>query len=126
MARILVVDDSSSVRVTLEYCLQSAGHDVVLADGGSAGYRRACEGGIDLVLADVNMPGMDGVELCRALRSARAAACSPPPVLLMTGCPTSETLGHARVAGARGVLSKPFVIAELIETVNRHLATADC
>ncbi|MGH7995714.1 MAG: response regulator [Opitutaceae bacterium] len=119
MARILIIDDCLSVRITLDYCLRAAGHEIVLAENASAGMRRATEGGVDLVLADVNMPGMDGVAMCWAMRDV--PSLREIPILLMTGCPTQETLGRARAAGARAVLSKPFEMDELVKALRSHL-----
>lgn len=119
MARILVVDDCSDIRVSLRCGLKAAGHDIVLASDGSEGLRRAAEGDIDLVLADVNMPGMDGVAMCRAIRALPGRRSLP--VLLMTGCPGQHALGEAQAAGAGAVLRKPFVLEELATVLRSHL-----
>ncbi len=120
MARILVIDDSYSVRITLDYCLRAAGHDIILAEDGPEGLRLAAEKDVDLVLADVNMPGMNGVAVCRALKGH--PDLQSLPVLLMTGSPSREAVGQAAAAGAGEVLRKPFVIADLVGTLGRYLA----
>ena len=119
MACVLIVDDDLSVQLTLEFCLQDAGYSVMLAEDGPAGLRVAAEKQVDLILLDVNMPQMNGIAVCQALKAN--PALSHIPVVVMTSCPTRETVSHAIAAGALEVMSKPFELAQLYAIVARNL-----
>jgi CheY-like chemotaxis protein len=119
MTCILIVDDDLSVQLTLEFCLQDAGYSVMLAGDGPAGLRVAAEKQVDLILLDVNMPQMNGIAVCQALKAN--PALSHIPVVVMTSCATRETVSHAIAAGALEVMSKPFELAELYAIVSRNL-----
>ncbi len=119
MARILVVDDSASMRQVMTTCLPGLGHTVVVAPDGETALEMAETHAVDLVLLDFEMPGMNGLSLCEALKRDRARRHLP--VLMMTGRPTRELVARARQAGALAVLSKPFTWYELLELFSRHL-----
>ena len=70
MAKILLVDDDQNLREVVAYILGEAGHEVALAGGGEEGLRRFTADRPDLVLTDVRMPGLDGIELLRRIRAA--------------------------------------------------------
>jgi len=70
MAKILLVDDDQNLREVVAYILGEAGHEVVLAGGGEEGLQRFTANRPDLVLTDVRMPGLDGIELLRRIRAA--------------------------------------------------------
>ncbi len=72
-------------------------------------------------LIDVHMPGMNGIELCRALRKHGTASGGPTPVWLMTGAATAEVQKQTAEAGALAVLGKPFDMTELVERLNEQL-----
>lgn len=120
MARILIAEDDTAMRHFLAMALSRAGHEVeACADGLEA--MAALEGGddYDLLLADIVMPGMDGIEL-----SQKAAALRPGlKVMFITGF-AAVALGQ-RDSGAAGpqVLSKPFHLKDLVEQVETLLAT---
>ncbi len=124
MSCILVIDDSPTVRSTLQFCLQSSGFSVVTAADGKAGLAKLAEASPrpDLVLVDFNMPVLDGFGVCRAVRSNPAT--ERLPVVLMTGFATRDTHARARAAGFQDVVTKPFVIADLLTELRRHLAAA--
>ena len=117
MSHVLVIDDNRSVRLTLEYCVQHLGHTVVLAEDGRTGLSRAAESGVDLVLLDVDMPGMNGMAVCGAIRSN--PALQHLPVIMMTGCPTKDLMARAFAAGATEFLGKPFSIEQLQTAIAR-------
>jgi CheY-like chemotaxis protein len=116
MARILIVDDYPAILDVLEIMLTTAGHDVVRADDGAAGLAQASCAKPDLVILDIDMPEMDGVEACLELK--RNPTTMHIPVLLMTGRLSSELLQRARQAGALRVLSKPFFRVPLLGEIS--------
>jgi len=131
MSRILIIDDESDVRTAMARVLERAGHQVEVADSGEAGMRAFQMRGADLIVTDVIMPGLNGVELVKQLRDARfegriivisgggnlAAAGYQPGAIT-----TTAYLAAATKSGADAVLSKPFERQELVDLVNSLLA----
>jgi two-component system chemotaxis sensor kinase CheA len=103
-ARVLVVDDALTIRELQRSILERAGYAVVTAVGGEDALRRLGEGGIDLVLTDVEMPGMDGFELTRDIR--RSAAHSGLPVVILTSRTDERDRRRGLEAGADAYLVK--------------------
>ena len=120
MARILVIDDNPAVLQSLGFFLEAAGHTVFLAASGEAGLRCATGKPIDLVLLDIEMPGMSGFAICSAMRDD--ATLREVPVVMMTGRLLGEVTGPAKNAGARMVIGKPFDLELLHATIARNLA----
>ncbi|HET6583009.1 MAG TPA: sigma-54 dependent transcriptional regulator [Nannocystaceae bacterium] len=118
-ARVLVVDDESSMREFLAICLGRAGHDVVTASGGAEAIAQL-DDGFDLVVTDLTMPGVGGMDV---LRHAQSLA-EPPLVLMITAFATSETAIEALKLGAWDYLTKPFKIDEILVVVARALERA--
>ncbi|MDH4324435.1 MAG: response regulator [Betaproteobacteria bacterium] len=109
--RVLLIDDHALVRKGIEELLQSRGVQVVASVGsGEEGVRRARELPADLILLDVKMPGMSGIETLRALRAAGVRA----PVVMLTMSRDDADLGAALRAGARGYLLKDMEPEELV------------
>jgi len=117
MAKILVVDDSTSMRQMVKFALQTSGHEIVEAADGSAGLTAARQGTFDLVLTDVNMPIMNGIELAKELRKLPAFKFTPI-LMLTTESDTSKKM-EGKAAGVTGWIVKPFQPAKLISTVNK-------
>lgn len=120
MARILVIEDEESVLSLVTRILVSAGHEVDGARDGQEGMRLFEESAPDVVLTDINMPGMDGMEVIKAMRSARAEV----PIVAISGggmMPKELLLGSASLLGAVAVVAKPFEIADLLDAVDRAL-----
>ena len=82
MTKILAVDDSASMRQMVSFTLQGAGYEVVEACDGQDAFNKAKQGGVDLVLSDVNMPVMDGITLIKNLRSLPNYKFTP--ILMLT------------------------------------------
>jgi two-component system cell cycle response regulator len=120
MSKILIVDDNPSVLRSLEFVLLNEGHTVALASSAHAGLEIAAREKIDILLLDVDMPRMSGIDVCRKLQSD--PALRHLPVLIMTGRGSDEVVARAKSAGARGVLSKPFDLKELNEAIAQNLA----
>ncbi|MGP7999735.1 MAG: response regulator [Streptosporangiaceae bacterium] len=112
MARILVVDDEPDERFLVGRTLRKQGHDVTVAENGAAGLKEAQEQVPDLVVTDVMMPVMDGVEFIRRLRGDPATA----------GIPILAASGDTHLAGAAdAVLAKPYDDDRLVTVVNSLL-----
>jgi two-component system cell cycle response regulator CpdR len=118
MANILLAEDDESLRQFLAAALERAGHAVTAFGDGTAAYRCLCDETFDLLLSDIVMPGLDGIELAK-----RAADLYPAlKIMFITGFaavalnPASETPKHAKV------LSKPFHLRDLVQEVERMIA----
>jgi DNA-binding response OmpR family regulator len=118
MATILVVDDEPAIRAFVRAALQQANHRVLEAADGSSALRLAAVERPDLVLLDIALPHLSGIEVCRHLRRENATASTP--VLLLTGLPDRGDQDTAE-AGAQGYLAKPFSPAQLISLVDDAL-----
>lgn len=115
MAVILAIEDHDDVLTLISTVL--ARHQMLLAPDSTSGLRMAREMHPDLVLLDVGMPDVDGLEVCRALRQSTKTARIP--VLLVTA--RSEVVSNPelwRTAGANGALLKPFSPARLVQLVD--------
>jgi two-component system chemotaxis response regulator CheY len=119
MSRILAVDDSASMRNMVRMTLSAAGFDVVQAEDGAVALELARTSPFDLVLADLNMPRMNGVELIRALRAE--ATYRTVPILMLTTESSTDRKREGKAAGATGWIVKPFDPDQLIATIKRVL-----
>ena len=119
MAKILAVDDSASMRGMVAYTLRGAGHEVTEAENCQLALDAAAADGFDLVLADVNMPVMDGSSMVRELR-ARPSYKVVLIVMVTTELYTDKKM-EGKAAGATGWLVKPFDPEQLLATVKRVL-----
>jgi two-component system chemotaxis response regulator CheY len=119
MKTILAVDDSNSLRQMVVFTLKQAGYDVVEAADGNEALTRARSQSTDLVLTDVNMPGMDGITLVRELRTLPAYRFTP--ILVLTTEAGADKKQEGKVAGATGWITKPFSPNQLLSTVKRVL-----
>jgi DNA-binding NtrC family response regulator len=113
MSRILIIDDDEAVRSSLARTLRGAGHTVEAASSGEEGFELARGGAFDVLLSDVQMPGMSGLELLRKLREARVDST----FIVMTGFGTLDTAVEALRLGAVDFLQKPFFREELLNRI---------
>jgi DNA-binding response OmpR family regulator/cellulose synthase/poly-beta-1,6-N-acetylglucosamine synthase-like glycosyltransferase len=118
-ASLLVVDDEAQIRALLVIVLRRAGYDVTTAENALEALTRVDETHPDLVITDVSMPGMDGLELLRRMRSAPGTAGIP--VLLLTGRGAPQDVLEGLRAGADDYLTKPFRVPELLARVQARL-----
>ncbi len=118
MAHILIVDDDAGLRASLAEALTDLGHAAEEAPDGAAGLARIRRGGIDAVLLDLRMPGIDGLTVLRALSGEKA-----PPVAVLTAVPTAANTIEAMRLGAVDHLAKPVGRAALKTLIERMLAT---
>jgi two-component system response regulator MprA len=115
--QLLVVDDEPPMRTALKRALELGGFAVTLAADGSEGLESAAELRPDLVVLDVLMPGVDGLEVCRELR----AQGSRTPILMLTARDAIADRVEGLEAGADDYLVKPFALEELLARVRALL-----
>ncbi len=112
MAKVLTVDDSPSVRQVIRITLTPAGHTVVEAADGAEGLAKAQAERFDLVITDLNMPVMNGLEMIRALRAL--PAFTGVPIVFLTTESDDAVKQQAKAAGATGWITKPFKPEQLL------------
>jgi CheY-like chemotaxis protein len=117
-AKILLVDDSSTMLI-MEAMLLRSKYEVLKATGGPQALRIAAEQKPDLILLDVVMPTMDGLETCRLLRSMEASRSIP--IIMVTTRGEQKTMQAAYASGATDYLTKPINHKELLSKVAQHL-----
>jgi DNA-binding NtrC family response regulator len=117
-AGILVVEDDAAMREMLREALEDEGYAVETAPDGRAGVERVRRGGIDLVISDVKMPDLDGLDMLREIK-----AISPSPtVITVTAFGSIDTAIRAVKLGAFDYITKPFEVDQLILSVDKALA----
>ena len=119
---LLLADDSVTIQKVVGIAFASEDIDLVIVDNGDDAVARAKEVRPDAVLADVVMPGMNGYEVCEALKAD--PSLRHVPVLLLTGTFEAFDDERARAAGAAGHVAKPFEAQVLVERVHEILAAA--
>jgi putative two-component system response regulator len=117
---VLVIDDEDVVRMLVVEILESAGHEVIAAEGAERALGLLENSDFDLVVSDVVMPGLSGLELLEIVRQRRASL----PIVLVTGAGTYDTLSQALTRGAAGLVTKPFAHADLQAAVSDALDRA--
>ena len=116
---IMTVDDSRSVRQMVSFTLQQAGYEVLEAEDGSDALRKLNGGKVNMVITDLNMPNMNGIELTRALRAD--ANHKFVPIVLLTTESQEEKKQQGKAAGATGWIVKPFKPEQLLAVVKKVL-----
>jgi signal transduction histidine kinase/ActR/RegA family two-component response regulator len=116
--RVLVVDDVAPNRLVARILLEGAGHEVELAADGAEAVAAVQRGGFDLVLMDVHMPGVDGLEATRRIRALEGAA-RRVPIIALTADALPDQMERCHAAGMDGHLAKPLDRASLLAVVGR-------
>jgi excisionase family DNA binding protein len=116
-ANILVVDDEQIIRLLFKETLEELGHRVITADTGSEGLELVKQRDFDLVFLDLKMPGMNGANLFRQIKTIKPTL----PVTIITGYPESDMMAQALAQGPFGVMNKPFGESDIITAVNNFL-----
>jgi two-component system KDP operon response regulator KdpE len=122
--KILVVDDDMQMRRVLRSSLRANGYDVVAAASGEEAVAQFRRDSFDLVLLDLNLPGFDGLETCRTLRTH-----SRVPIIIVSVRDSQMDKASARRAGANSYITKPFGIEELlahISELNQKTTEPNC
>jgi two-component system chemotaxis response regulator CheY len=116
---ILVVDDSLSIREVVSFALQNEGFAVIKADNGKTALESLTGQNVDLVITDLHMPEMDGIELTKEIRKLNDF--SHTPILLLTTESQVSKKMEAKLAGATGWIVKPFEAERLISVIKKVL-----
>ncbi len=122
MRRILIADDEFNIRNILEFSLHAEGLDVIEAENGEQALQAALSEAPDLVILDVMMPGLGGVETCRRLKNDPRTAHIP--VILLTARSSGDDRREGLEAGAARYITKPFSPHKVVEAVQDLLGVA--
>lgn len=117
MKHILTVDDSASVRQMVSFTLRTAGYEVSEAVDGKDGLAKVDRAKFDLIITDLNMPNVDGIQLITALR--KLPGYSFVPILMLSTESQVEKKDAGRKAGATGWIVKPFNAGQLVAVVQK-------
>ncbi len=117
--KIMTVDDSASVRQMVSFTLKGAGYEVSEAQDGRDALNKLNGAGVQMVITDLNMPNMNGLELIKALRAK--PECKFMPIVFLTTESQAEKKSEAKAAGATGWIVKPFKPDQLLAVVKKVL-----
>jgi DNA-binding response OmpR family regulator len=120
MARVLLVEDDHDIAEPLGRALARDGYDVLTATDGRSAVLRALDEPLDLIILDVGLPELDGLEACRHVRDVHPAL----PILMLTARDAELDAVSGLDAGADDYVTKPFRLAELLARIRRMLARA--
>lgn len=116
---ILIVDDSQTVRQVLQLALADAGYEVIEAEDGFDALRKISGARVDMLITDLNMPNMDGLELIKKVREDSQHRFTP--IVMLTTESSEEKKKAGREAGASGWIVKPFKPEQLLKVVKMVL-----
>jgi CheY-like chemotaxis protein len=116
--KVLLVDDNRTNRLIGLKSLEALGAEAEIADGGEAAIAAAARGGYDLILMDVNMPGMDGMEATRRIRDLPQPQAAVPIVALTADVMTHHQAAY-HAAGMNGFVPKPFSPSQMLAEIVR-------
>ena len=114
---VLIVDDSESIREVVSFTLENAGYDLLIGIDGKDALKFLDGRVIDLLITDLHMPEMNGIELIREVR--KNDKYKRIPILFLTTESQKEKKMEAKAAGATGWIIKPFVPAKLLAALNK-------
>jgi DNA-binding response OmpR family regulator len=115
--RILIVEDERKIADTLKFGLNERGYNVDVAYDGNLGYRLFSANDYDIIILDINLPGMNGYDLCKAIRSKNQSV----PILMLTSMRALNDKIEGYNAGADDYMVKPFEFKELVLKINSLL-----
>ena len=117
MSHILTIDDDTDIRLLIKVLLESAGHTVAEAASGPEGLAYLASQGADYVLLDINMPGMNGWEVCRRIKAD--PAINQTPVIILTVRSALQDSEELARANPEGFVNKPFERSDLLAALTR-------
>lgn len=115
--KILAVDDSISIRKSISFVLSQEGYEVVEAVDGVDGLAKAKEDKFNLVITDINMPNMDGIEMIKQIRQTEGYKFTP--IIALTTENQDSKMQEGKAAGATGWIVKPFTSEKLLAIVKK-------
>lgn len=119
MRKVMIVDDSVSMRQMVGYTLRQGGFEVIEAEHGQDALDKLGGTTVDLIITDLNMPVMDGITLIQNVR--KQPAMKAKPILMLTTEGLAEKKEKGKAAGATGWIVKPFDPEKLLQTVAKVL-----
>jgi two-component system cell cycle response regulator DivK len=122
MPRVLVVEDNPANMTLATFLLESVGHTVLTARDAEAGLTAARDQQPDLILMDIQLPGMDGLQATAQLKQDETTRSIP--VIALTALAMKGDEARIRAAGCDGYIAKPLAYREFLATISAHLATA--
>jgi len=120
-ATVLIIDDEIHIRRLIAQMLELAGYQVLEASSGSEALRLMEQTKPDVITCDIFMPGMNGFEVLEAIKSEPATA--EIPVIMLTAIGQEKDTARAEALGADDYITKPFGTTNLVETIERQLAS---
>ncbi len=114
---ILFVDDSESIREIVNFTLKNEGYNVLVSDNGKNALKHLDGGNINLIITDLHMPEMNGIEFIKEIR--KMENYQRTPILFLTTESQVDKKQEAKAAGATGWIIKPFVPAKLLEAISK-------
>ena len=121
MARIVAIDDEDLIRMLLTHALQGQGHDVIVAADGDAGLTAVADATPDLIITDLNMPGMSGWDVLATLKAGTDTVALS--VIALSGNASDEDRQKGAAAGFSGFVGKPLDMAQLLAEIAKVLGT---
>lgn len=121
LATVLVVEDERDMADGLRNALEHSGFEVLVEHDGERGLEAALSGRADLIVLDIMLPGVDGVEVCRRVRERNVGT----PIIMLTAKGQIEDRVEGLESGADDYVTKPFSVRELIARVRAHLRRGD-
>jgi CheY-like chemotaxis protein len=118
-AKVLLIEDSSNFRAMISSALRRTGYQIILADTGGMGIARAAKEKPDVILLDLSLPDMSGVEVAASLKANPLT--HPIPIVVCTGCVDEEPKREALRQGALEILSKPISPADVHKALRKYL-----
>lgn len=115
--KILAVDDSISIRKSISFVLSQEGYEVIEAVDGVDGLAKAKEDKFNLVITDINMPNMDGIEMIKQIRQTEGYKFTP--IIALTTENQDSKMQEGKAAGATGWIVKPFTSEKLLAIVKK-------
>ncbi len=120
--KIMVIDDSKTIRQTAENLLTKAGYDVITASDGFEALSLVADHHPDLIFVDIMMPRLDGYQTCTLIKGN--AAYADTPVIMLSSKDGLFDRAKGRLAGSDQYLTKPFTREELLDAIRRHVRQA--
>lgn len=122
--KILIIDDEKLVRESLKRLLQKEGYDVTIATSGSEALEKVKNNNFDLIVSDVRMPGLDGIETIRQIRKIlEMLNKNPIPEIIITGYADIDKYENATDLDVADYLYKPFDNADFLHVIKRNLSS---
>lgn len=115
--KVMLIDDSKTIRKSVELYMKESGHEVILAVDGYEALSKVSEHSPDIIFVDITMPRLDGYQTCALIKGNHRYKATP--VLMLSSKNGLFDKAKGRVVGADDYLTKPFTKASLLETIQR-------